>query len=255
MSAQLQPRQGALPAVEPQSDSVALMHVIERAALDPQMDVAKLEKLLELKERWDAKQAKLAFDAAMARAQAQIQPVVADAENTQTGSKYAKLKSIVASLSPIYTAEGFSVSFGQGACDSEKLREAGWFRTLGYLTHQSGHRETFYVDLPLDVVGSQGKVNKTQIHGAKSSISYARVILMGMMFNFTTSLDVDDDGNAAGARREPDAEATDEQLAKIQEYRESDEIPDVTLKWLDKQESLTEKQAAALLKKLAKVDK
>jgi hypothetical protein len=49
-----------------------------------------------------------------------------------------------------------------------------------------------------------------------------------------------------------DLPASDEQLAAIQEYREAELIPEVTLKWLDKQESITAGQAKALLDKLAK---
>jgi len=52
-----------------------------------------------------------------------------------------------------------------------------------------------------------------------------------------------------------DEPATTDQMATIQEYREAEQIPDVTLKWLDKQELLTEKQAASLIAKLKKADK
>lgn len=201
---------------EGDNHTTALMNIIERAALDPNMDVAKLEKMLDLKERWDEKQASLLFDEAMARVQGRMQPVVADADNQQTGSRYAKLKAIVDALSPIYTAEGFSVSFGTAECSSEKLRESGWFRTTADLTHAGGFTRHFHVDLPLDVVGQKGSRNKTDIHGTKSAITYARTILMGLMFNFTTSLDVDDDGNAAGG---PPVRYIDEdQAAQIRDY-------------------------------------
>lgn len=249
-------RQETLPTIEPANQDVALMNIIERASLDPNMDVAKLEKLLDLKERWDEKQAKLAFDEAMARAQARIRPVVADDYNQQTDSRYSKLSTIVKDLSPIYTDEGFSVSFGTEDCPSEKLAAGGWFRTTAQLTHASGYTKHYHVDLPADTTGPKGQVNKTMIHGIKSAITYARVILMGLMFNFTTSLDIDDDGNGAGKPPNPDDEpATDEQWAYIDEFKEAGEIPDVTLEWLEKQDPLTIGQAKTLLKKLKKAKK
>jgi hypothetical protein len=47
------------------SESSALMRIIERAAFDPQFDAAKLSALLDVKERWEAAEAKKAFTAAM----------------------------------------------------------------------------------------------------------------------------------------------------------------------------------------------
>lgn len=226
---ELAPRQQDLQNVEPPAQDAALMHIIERASLDPNMDIAKLEKLLELKERWDQKQAKLLFDEAMATVQGKIQPVVADADNQQTNSRYARLVTIVKALSPIYTAEGFSVSYGTEDCPSERLATAGYFRTTSELTHIGGYTKHYHVDLPMDTMGPKGQVNKTPIHGTKSAISYARGILMGLMFNFTTSLDVDDDGNGAGA-----LPITDEQAAKIREHIEALEIDEPGfLKYLD----------------------
>jgi hypothetical protein len=207
--------QAELPTIEPGGND-PLMGLIERVSIDPNMDIEKLERLLDLKERYDQKEAQLAFDEAMARVQSRILPVLADADNTQTKSRYAKLTTIVSALSPIYTDEGFSVSFGTENCGSEKLTEQGWFRYTADLNHSAGFSKHYHIDLPLDTVGPQGAVNKTKIHGAKSAITYARTILMGLIFNFTTSLDVDDDGNGAG-----DQYITEEQLITIQEHIES----------------------------------
>jgi hypothetical protein len=49
--------------------------------------------------------------------------------------------------------------------------------------------------------------------------------------------------------------ATDEQLATIAEYRQENQIPPATLEWLDKQESLTKKQAAKLITMLIAANK
>lgn len=186
--------------------------VLIAMALDKDLDMDKLERLFQMKEREEEKTAKAAFNVSMAAAQSNIQPIIADAENDHTGSRYSKLATIVGTLAPIYTAEGFSVTFGQGRCDSEKLVDQGWVRTTSELSHAAGHSKPFYVDLPADIYGIAGKVNKTLIHGTKSSISYARVILMGLMFNFTTSEDVDNDGNTGTAT------ITEEQAATMRDH-------------------------------------
>jgi hypothetical protein len=193
-------------------------------AISKDLDIDKLERLMQMKASEEEKTAKSLFDAAMSRVQAKIQPIIADAENAHTGSRYAKLETIVRALSPHYTAEGFSVSYTTGECASQRLIDAGWFRTIATLSHIGGYEKTYPVDLPADTVGSGGKVNKTMIHATKSTITYARVILLGMMFNFTTSLDVDDDGNAGGSQTitQEQAATMRDELSTIDDKAESD---------------------------------
>lgn len=188
-------------------------------AINANLDIEKLERLMEMKEREEEKTAKAAFNVAMAVVQKNIEPIIADGENTQTDSRFSKLTTIVSTLAPIYTREGFSVSGGTSECSSQKLVDAGWFRTTAELSHVGGYTKDYYVDLPADTCGPKGNINKTVIHGTKSSITYARVILMGLMFNFTTSHDVDDDGNGAGPTNET---ITPEQAAALR-----DEIAEV----------------------------
>jgi hypothetical protein len=200
-------------------------------AINADLDIAKLERLMEMKEHEEEKTAKAHFNVAMALVQKVIEPIIADAENLQTSSRYSKLTTIVSTLAPLYTEEGFSVSFGTCDCSSQKLVDDGWFRTTAELSHVGGYTKEYYVDLPADTRGPKGNINKTVIHGTKSAITYARVILMGLMFNFTTSEDVDDDGNSSSAvpvvtkkekdtraKRPAQPKATKTQLATLQEY-------------------------------------
>jgi hypothetical protein len=182
------------PVSEPESMANHLLSM----AIDKDLDMDKLERLIKMRDEEEMKTAGSFFNAAMARVQKDIQPIIADADNEHTGSKYARLSKIVGTLSPIYAAEGFSVSYGTADCESEKLTSEGWFRTTAELSHSGGYSKKYFIDLPLDIMGSGGKINKTKIHGTKSTITYARGILMGLMFNFTTSMDVDNDGNQAG---------------------------------------------------------
>lgn len=50
-------------------------------------------------------------------------------------------------------------------------------------------------------------------------------------------------------------EATDEQLAQIQEYKDAGQINETTQEWIDKSALLTEKKAAGLLRKLKEANK
>jgi hypothetical protein len=230
-------------------------------AINSDLDIEKLKCLMAMKDHEEEKTAKADFNAAMALVQKKIQPIIADADNLQTGSRYSKLSTIVGTLAPIYTLKGFSVSFGTCDCSSQKLVDDGWFRTTAELSHVGGYTKDYYVDLPADTRGPKGSINKTVIHGTKSAITYARVILMGLMFNFTTSQDVDDDGNAAGstpgltdkekavrAKRKPQDKATDKQLINLQDHLDSGKLSPRDQVYIEKNlDRMTKKDAAGIL--------
>jgi hypothetical protein len=68
----------AEPVANAPADSRALMTLIERAATSPDFDMDKLQKLLDLKERWDANEARKAYTSAMAAFKANAPEIVKD---------------------------------------------------------------------------------------------------------------------------------------------------------------------------------
>lgn len=163
-----------------------------RLAIQGGADLEKVEKLLELQMRWEANEAKKAYDEAMSRVHANIPLIVKTKKNDQTRSMYADLEQIIIGTKKAYTDEGFSVSFyeGDGAKD-------GHVRICADVTHRLGHKQTHYYDVPLDGVGIKGNANMTAIHAKASSTSYGRRYLMCMIFNIPTG--DDDDGTSAAA--------------------------------------------------------
>jgi hypothetical protein len=172
--------------------STALISVIEKAAYNPDVDIDKMERLLAMQERIIDRQAEQAFNEAMVRAQAEMPTIEADSDNPQTKSKYAKFEKINQAIKPIYTKEGFSLSFG--TADSSI---PNYIRVMCDVSHVGGHHKAFYIDLPPDVEGIKGNVNKTPVHGIASAHSYSKRYLEIMIFNVTIGGE-DDDGNAAG---------------------------------------------------------
>jgi len=170
-------------------------------------DLSKLEKLLELQERWEANQARKEFSANFANVQKEIQAVVKKAINPQTHSKYANLDDIIDAVKPIYTNYGFSIIFYEG-----KTEYPEHIRICADVMHNLGHKETYYYDVPLDGVGIKGNANMTKIHAKASSTSYGRRYLMCMIWNIPTS---DDDGNAAS---KPIEFIDEKQISQITDY-------------------------------------
>jgi hypothetical protein len=210
-----------------------------QAAVANNVDAAQLEKLMDLQERWEAGQARKAFAGAMANFQANC-PTILKSKKADRYN-YAPLDEILRTIRPHLDAAGLSVVFNTSMKDAV---------ITAYCTvqHIDGHSVTSEFSAPVDPAM---KVNETQRAG--SANSYAKRYALCNALNLVGS-EFDDD--AFSAAHQPAIEmATDEQLATIEEYRETEQIPDVTLKWLDKQESLTEKQAASLIAKLKKADK
>ena len=61
---------------QPQSESAALINMIERAASDPNVDIDKMERLFQMHERIQERRAVEAYNASMAAAQSEMQTVV-----------------------------------------------------------------------------------------------------------------------------------------------------------------------------------
>ena len=101
--------QNEAPAVV--GESATIMQVVLRAASDPQCDIEKMERLMAMHERMQAKTAETEFNAALSRVQGEMGRIAADATNSQTRSQYATYGKLDSSLRPKYTKEGFSLSF------------------------------------------------------------------------------------------------------------------------------------------------
>ena len=187
------------PLASPQATS--LLEAISRAASDPATDMDKMERLFAMHQTMLKGQAETAFNAALARAQASMGPVAHNAANTQTNSRYAKLAAINKVITPIYTEEGFAISF-----DTADSPKEGYLRTIAILSHAGGHSRTYHIDMPPDEMGAKGTVNKTKVHATGSTSSYARRYLVCMIFNVTTEDDTDGNGQSVGM---PDGQLAD----------------------------------------------
>jgi hypothetical protein len=175
-----------------QDGQAAMLSIIEKVALDPNVDVAKMEKMLDMQERIFDKNAEIAFNKAMVDCQQEMPEVIADAYNNQTNSKYATFENLIKQIKPIYTKHGFSLSFGEKSNAGE-----GMITVVCDVRHSEGHSKQYHSALPIDDRGIKGSVNKTGIHGTASAYSYAKRYLTTMIFNIAVA-DHDDDGVAAG---------------------------------------------------------
>lgn len=218
------PESGAIAI--PESDA-AFMEVIARAAKDPTVDVGKMRELLEMSEKMKAKQAEMAFNQAMARLQPTLPRITKHGRIVVNGaerSTYAKIEDIDEKIRPLYSAEGFSVSWNtQQNGTSAKI--------TGKLRHIAGHWEPYEITLPVDTSGS-----KNAVQGMGSTFQYGKRYLLCGMFNIIT-IDEDDDGQGEAAQ--PITEHQVDQIRdmiihtganekKFCEYMDVTDIPEIT---------------------------
>lgn len=182
-----------------------LLGMLERVALNPDVPVDKLERLLAMQERILSKQAEDEFNTAMSAVQAEMGPISADATNPQTRSRYATYGKLDKALRPLYTRHGFSLSFGEE--DSPKLEHV---RVICYVT-RGGYTRKYHRDMPADGKGAKGGDVMTKTHASGAAQSYGMRYLVLGIFNVAIGED-DDDGNLGTQG----ANINDEQVAQLE---------------------------------------
>uniref|UniRef100_A0A6H1ZFJ8 Putative Erf family protein n=1 Tax=viral metagenome TaxID=1070528 RepID=A0A6H1ZFJ8_9ZZZZ len=137
-------------------------------AIEKGASIEALEKLMNLQERWEANQAKKAFNEAMAGFQGEC-PIIKkkkDGGTTEGGKvayKYAELGMIVSQVSPILQKYGLSYSF-------KTEFPVGKVKAICIAKHLLGHSEPTEVEMPL---ATKTKImNDPQQTGA--TITYAK---------------------------------------------------------------------------------
>lgn len=165
----------------------SLMQIIQAVAENPQIDVSRLQALLEMKERLEARDAQTQFNAAMARLSPKL-PRVAKNGKIEMGGKgaiaFARYDDVDAAIRPLEAAEGLTRSF------SAEPHEKGVMLTCT-IRHVAGHAEVMgKMLLPPDA--GPGR-NALQAIG--SSHQYGRRYLTLDAYNIVTK-DADDDGTS-----------------------------------------------------------
>lgn len=175
-----------VPAVS--SDSSSLMKIIDRAAADTTYDVAKLEQLLAVKERWDAQEAKKAFVAAMARFKSDPTVILKQKAVSIPGGaqfSHATLAAVVDGVVPNLSKHGFSHRW-------ETEQKDKLITVTCIITHELGHQErTTLSGAPDD----SGKKNAIQQVG--STVTYLQRYTL-MAATGLAARDMDNDGRGAG---------------------------------------------------------
>jgi hypothetical protein len=202
-----------VPATQATSDNYIAL--IERALHDPDVDVDKLQRLLDIREIETNRAAEKAFNSALVMAQAEMRPINTDASNPQTRSRYATFGALDRECRPIYTKFGLGPSF-----NTEPTTDPNTILVVCLLGHREGHTRRYQIPMPIDTKGARGGDVMTRTHATGSAFSYGKRYLLAGMFNL--AIDDDNDGNTV--RRAPPQVRRD--IRPMQHYQQDDGLID-----------------------------
>ena len=165
--------------IEPQRISITPSHLLEKA-VEQGADLDKLEKLMDLQDRWNAEQAKNLFSEALANFQAELGPIIKRRQGHNC--KYADLDDIAQEIRPILEKFGLSYQFAQDQSDTS-------VKVTCIIRHKSGHKETNSLSAPNDTSGG-----KNTIQSIASTVTYLRRYTLTGALGITTGNEDNDGG-------------------------------------------------------------
>lgn len=198
--------------------------MIERAARDPDVDIVKLERLIEIRDRREAQSARRAYFEAFSRLQSEL-PAAVRAGTGHNSRKYARYEDLIEALRPLLAKHGFSLSHRHDTADR--------ITVTGILGHSAGHfEETTFTAAP-DTSGG-----KVPIHAIASTISYGKRYTTLTLTGIATE-DEDDDAKvsvrgptiseAQAEEIKTELEATGGELPRFCAYWKLDKLTDLPL--------------------------
>lgn len=196
--------EAALTIHQPERHAVAmtpmdmLSQAVERGA-----SIEVMTKLMDLRDRWEAGQARKAFDEAVAAAKSEI-PVIGKNSTGHNNKRYADFASIARAVDPIITRHGLSYRF--------RTKQTDKIEVTCVLSHKAGHSEDTTLAGPADTSGS-----KNAIQAIGSTLTYLQRYTLVQALGLAAS--EDDDGVGSD---QPTVEViTEEQVMTLRELIEA----------------------------------
>lgn len=164
-----------------------VMNLLERVLLSPELPIERVTAVMDMQERQLNKVAEQQFNAAFARAMADMPSAKKSGLNKHTRQKYSTLDDLVSASRPVLSKHGLALSWRTDIQD-------GWTKVTAIVRHEGGWREENSRAAPLEAgKGSGASMNIIQSHGSTETYlkRYTGFSILGM-----SSGDFDDDGQS-----------------------------------------------------------
>ena len=149
-------------------------------ALEKGIDTDQMSKLLDLQERYEAKEAKKAFADSLARFQSELGPIVK--KRKAHNSTYADIDDIAQAIRPVLEKCGLSYRF-------EQQQKDGFISVSCIVSHKDGFSVSTAMEAPADKSGG-----KNDIQSMASTVTYLRRYTLTGALGITTGQDDNDGG-------------------------------------------------------------
>lgn len=154
------------------------------AAVSQNAHIDTITKLMDMQERYDAVQARRAFDEAVSKAKADIEPAVKN-RTGHNNKRYADFSAITRAIDPAASKHGLSYRF-------ETFQDEGRISVTCIVSHKDGHSVSNTLAGPADSTGS-----KNAIQAIGSTLTYLQRYSLSQAFGLAAT--DDDDGQSATA--------------------------------------------------------
>lgn len=200
-----------------QETSMSNYESLIRLAIEKDADIDKIEKLIVLKERYEAGEAKKSFVRSLSAFKADVPVVTKDKVNSQYSSKYVSLSNLVNTISPTLSHHGFSASWD--------IEQNGIIKVTCKITHAQGHSESSSMSANADKSGA-----KNDVQQIKSTITYLKSVTFESILGIASSdANLDDDGQLASeAGKVATALVTKAQVSNLLDLIDNSERVDKT---------------------------
>lgn len=206
-------------AVEPQRAVMTPMEMLDRA-VSSNASVETLTQLMALQERWEANQARKAFDEAMAAVKANMPKIVKTRKvdfttsRGRTNYQYEDLASIMSQIGPVLSAHGLSVRYRTSADPNQPIA------VTCIISHRLGHSEENTL-----MAGKDDSGNKNSIQAIGSTVTYLQRYTLKAALGLAAAADddgakADDTGAITEAEREIILSMVDETGSDIEKFCE-----------------------------------
>lgn len=198
---------------------VTPMEMLDRAVTSG-ASVETLTQLMVLQERWEANQARKAFDEAMATAKAKMPSIVKSRKvdfttaKGRTNYQYEDLASIMNQIGPVLSANGLSVRYRTQADPNQPIS------VTCIISHRMGHSEENTL-----MAGRDDSGNKNSIQAIGSTVTYLQRYTLKAALGLAAAADddgakADDAGAITEAEREIILTMVDETGSDIEKFCE-----------------------------------
>lgn len=214
-------------AIEIQTPSQQIAHTEQRQAMTPMQmldravsqnaSVETLSKLMDLQERWEANQARKAFEAAMSAVKAELPRIVKTRKVDFTSGKgrtnyqYEDLASIMNQIGPVLSRHGLSVRYRTSAEPNSPIM------VTCIISHAMGHSEENTL-----MAGKDDSGNKNSIQAIGSTVTYLQRYTLKAALGLAA--EADDDGAKADETADDAKTITEAQASVIRDLIEQGEV-------------------------------